>query len=271
MFWKATNALRNKMADTATDVIGTLKTPTRQRKHGFEYFRYVIGPHCRELIDEIEISYTDAEKIYSSFIKMDIDGSGLINSREFIRFMEFKRAPFTERIFDLYADASTDDEHTSELDFSEFLICVWNYCSYDADLICHYLWSIFDLDKNNFLTLDEIDAMMRFVYYNNQQESTCNAMNKIRHAAQGSSVLTFDAFKSLIVADNSLIQPAFDVQSRLIQKTTGSKSLVDGRPCWEIYCERRRAKYDALPDFKLTNGKIISSGDQYEGYGTIAD
>ncbi|MDB4430540.1 hypothetical protein N9140_01125, partial [bacterium] len=83
-------------------------------------------------MDDLQISRTDTEKIFNAFVAMDTDGSAMININEFHRYFGWKRGVFTERIFDIYAAASKDD---SELSFEEFLVMVWNYCSYDVELM----------------------------------------------------------------------------------------------------------------------------------------
>ena len=183
-------------------------------------------------MDDLQISRTDTEKIFNAFVAMDTDGSAMININEFHRYFGWKRGVFTERIFDIYAAASKDD---SELSFEEFLIMVWNYCSYDVELMTTYVWNIFDIDGTKSLSLDELDAMMRMIHYNQQQEiddsSNSIMMSTLRECAQGGSTITFDTFLSLVSNNKSIIRPAFDIQTRLIDRTTGDRTLAEGKTC----------------------------------------
>ena len=97
---------------------------TRQR----DYFTHAVLPNCKGLVDVIEMSIQDVEKIFSAFVSMDRDGSNFISNTEFHRYFGWKRGVFTERIFDIYAAATKDD---SLLQFEEFLVMIYNYCSYD--------------------------------------------------------------------------------------------------------------------------------------------
>ena len=262
----STTSCINIMGCAASSSSSTfLRARQRFYKYGSDYFNHAILPNVCELMDDLQISRTDTEKIFTAFVAMDTDGSAMININEFHRYFGWKRGVFTERIFDIYAAASKDD---SELSFEEFLVMVWNYCSYDVELMATYVWNIFDIDGTKSLSLDELDAMMRMIHYNQQQDDSSNSimMSTLRECAQGGSTITFDTFLSLVSNNKSIIQPAFDIQTRLIDRTTGDRTLAaEGKTCWELYRERRRAKFPTeLPDFKLSNGKIISSVVQYE-------
>ena len=157
------------MGCAASSSSSTTFLRARQRfyKYGSDYFNHAILPNVCELMDDLQISRTDTEKIFNAFVAMDTDGSAMININEFHRYFGWKRGVFTERIFDIYAAASKYD---SELSFEEFLVMVWNYCSYDVEFMATYVWNIFDIDGTKSLSLDELDAMMRMIHYNQQQD-----------------------------------------------------------------------------------------------------
>jgi hypothetical protein len=70
------------------------------------------------------------------------------------------------------------------------------------------------------------------------------------------TTVTLKSFQEIAAANKATLKPAFDIQSRIIEKTTGE---CDGKNCWELYRERRRGKYEfTLPDFEC-NGRRISS------------
>jgi len=244
-------------------VVSHARTRQRHKLYGRDYFTHAVLPNCKELINDIEVSIQDAEKIFSAFVSMDTNGNEYISNVEFHRYFGWKRGVFTERIFDIYAAATKDD---SLLSFDEFMSMVYNYSSYDTNLMCRYVWNIFDIDCKGVLSLDVIDALIRMVYFN-QDGSTDEVISTLREATQGSSTISFDTFKELVENDKSILQPAFDIQSRLIEKTTGDKTLADGtKSCWHLYRERRRNNprlYVELPDFQC-NGKIISSVAQHD-------
>ena len=167
---------------------------------------------------------------------------------------------FTERIFDTYAGNDANDE---SLSFDEFLVCIWCYSTYDTIMMATYLFKIFDIDEKHILSADEVDALIRMVYYNQQpDEAYIKAREAVKSSVEGSKI-TLDAFVKLVQSDNSIIQPAFDVQSRIIERTTGDKHVDGGKTCWDLYRQRRLEKFgdSVLPDIEC-EGKHISSSAQ---------
>ena len=231
----------------------------RQRfdKFGSDYFRHAILPLCRSLLEELGISHSHAAQIFEAFVKMDTDGSGNITVGEFHRYVGWKRGVFTERIFDVYASVKKDNGQPNKMSYEEFLICVWNYCTYDQHLMAKYVFDIFDIDGVKSLSIDELDALLRMVYVNQDDDALGAAKISLRKSAEGATV-TLKSFQEIAAANKATLKPAFDIQLRIIEKTTGDTTLADGKNCWELYRERRRGKYEStLPDFEC-NGRRIS-------------
>lgn len=232
----------------------------RQRfyKYGSDYFRHAILPACRSLLEEIGITHSHAAKIFDAFVKMDTDGSGSITVGEFHRYFGWKRGVFTERIFDMYAPVRKDDGEPNKMSYEEFLICVWNYCSYDNQLMTKYVFDIVDIDGVRSLSLYELDALLRMVYINQDDDALGAAKISLRASVEGATV-TLKSFQEIAAANRAILKPAFEVQSRIIEKTTG-ETVNDGKNCWELYRMRRRGKYEStLPDFECNGRKISSS------------
>ena len=56
---------------------------TRRRKlYSRDYFTHAVLPNCKELINDIEVSIQDAEKIFSAFFSMDTNGNKYISNVE---------------------------------------------------------------------------------------------------------------------------------------------------------------------------------------------
>eukprot|EP00804_Cyclotella_cryptica_P020516 CCRYP_019417-RA/>CCRYP_019417-RA protein AED:0.98 eAED:1.00 QI:0/0/0/0.5/1/1/2/0/243 len=231
----------------------------RHFKYGKHHFDKHIFPRYKELFEELHIvSPRDAKKMFDAFAKMDVDGSGSISCVEFHRYFGWKRGVFTERIFDSYLvpqDAPQNHlkDTKSGLSFEQFLVCVWNYCSYDEQMMAQYVFNIFDIDKRRLISMDECYALLRMVYDNKKEESCCAAMSMIRHHVKGEESITLDSFRMIVVANNAILRPAFDYQSHIIEKITGKRSS------WDEYREKRRRKFgsEELIDVKC-KGKIIA-------------
>ena len=126
--------------------------------------------------------------------------------------------------------------------------------------MAQFVFNIFDIDGVQSLSMDECDAMLRMVHHNQDTHSCDDAMKILGHACKGSSI-TLESFRDLVDANNAVIQPAFDIQLRIIETTTGDIKNTDGKGCWEIYRERRREKFgDAeIPEIQYKDTSLASA------------
>ena len=61
---------------------------------------------------------------------------------EFHQYLGVPQTKFSERVFGII-----DLDGSGELDFLEFAVGVWNYCTYDTRLITKLAFDIFDIDR----------------------------------------------------------------------------------------------------------------------------
>jgi hypothetical protein len=54
----------------------------------------------------------------------DMDGSGSIALAELLTHIDLERTAFTVKIFSIF-----DDDKSGEIDFKEFVMSLWNYCT----------------------------------------------------------------------------------------------------------------------------------------------
>ncbi len=55
---------------------------------------------------------------------------------------DFERSKFTVRAFSLF-----DSDGSGELDFREFVISIWNYCSIDKTGLIEFAFALYDMDS----------------------------------------------------------------------------------------------------------------------------
>jgi len=63
-------------------------------------------------------------KLFHAFKKFDMDGSGSIGLVELLTQLDLPRTKFTEKVFSIF-----DDDGSGEIEFKEFVLSVWNYCT----------------------------------------------------------------------------------------------------------------------------------------------
>ena len=54
---------------------------------------------------------------------------------------------------------------SGEIDFREFVICVWNYCTFSLKSLCQFAFSLFDLDGSGVLDMVIILILVFFIQY----------------------------------------------------------------------------------------------------------
>lgn len=195
------------------------------------YFdRHVFSDErTRELFRTTKLSRQRALQLFKAFVKMDTDRSGEISLREFHRFFGIKRTTFTERVFGLL-----DGDQSGNLSFHEVAIGVWNFCTFNTVLLAKFVWDVFDIDELGWLSIDEMDALVRMVF--NENEANSYSMEQIVTASCNSGGLAFDKFASLVQADPDILQPATTIQRALRKKLFGEKY-------WEQRSQMRLSRF----------------------------
>lgn len=77
-----------------------------------------------ELFRSLHLSTRDIRRLYAVFKCMDVYGSGSISLAELLAHINLPRTIFTEKIFSIF-----DDDHSGAIDFREFVLSIWNYCT----------------------------------------------------------------------------------------------------------------------------------------------
>lgn len=72
----------------------------------------------------MQFTKSEIRKLYNIFTTVDVDGSGSIALAELLAHIDIARTPFTEKIFSIF-----DDDKSGEIDFREFVLSLWNYCT----------------------------------------------------------------------------------------------------------------------------------------------
>ena len=74
----------------------------------------------------LNISESTIGKLQKVFNNIDVDRSGEVDFNEFRRYFDFEKSKFAKRAFTVM-----DEDNSGEIDFGEFVLCVWNFCTFD--------------------------------------------------------------------------------------------------------------------------------------------
>jgi len=92
---------------------------------------------------KLHLPVDDINRLFSQFLEIDTDGSGEISLDEFYAHFALKRSIFSDMAFSLM-----DEDKSGEIDFREFVLTLWNFCSYDFKELCRFAFFLFDTDES---------------------------------------------------------------------------------------------------------------------------
>lgn len=78
---------------------------------------------------------------------------------ELLAFMDLDPTPFSKRVFSIF-----DDDQSGEVDFREFVLSLWNYCSLSHDNLIVFAFDMYDRDSSGFIDCSEIEKLLLDVY-----------------------------------------------------------------------------------------------------------
>lgn len=77
-----------------------------------------------ELFAAMKLSKSEVQRMYNIFRKVDLDGGGSVDIVELLTLLDIERTRFTEQVFTVF-----DSDGSGKVDFREFVMAVWNYCT----------------------------------------------------------------------------------------------------------------------------------------------
>jgi Ca2+-binding EF-hand superfamily protein len=117
------------------------------------------GPSVLVCAGKLKLLRSDVDKLFQGFNRLDADTSGLISVHEFIILYKVQSASFGEMAFRVL-----DKDNSGKVDFLEYMIAVWNFCSLSKEALSLFTFQIFDTDRSGILTTSEFRHMIEVVW-----------------------------------------------------------------------------------------------------------
>lgn len=105
------------------------------------------------------LDYRTINKFWKIFYKMNKTHDGEVSIIEFMNYFDLNRTPYVVKCF-----AYCDTVGGGEMDFLEFIVSVWNFCTLDARTLTNFTFDLYDLDDDGEIAYDEIEAMIKELY-----------------------------------------------------------------------------------------------------------
>ena len=188
------------------------------------------GTEAADTFAQLCIDDATIDLLFSKFCLIDVDNSGEIDLEEFYQFFKLQRTSFSDRCFTIM-----DEDGSGQVDFCEFVVCIWNYCSYDLTGLVKFAFGIFDLDGSGTIEVHEMRELIVHVYGDAWESNVRiqRIVDKITHAKDSS--ITFNDFQSFNKKYPALLFPAFLMQESLRDK-------LYGRSWWQMISEERNSQ-----------------------------
>ncbi|GMI17626.1 hypothetical protein TrLO_g4447 [Triparma laevis f. longispina] len=199
---------------------------------------------------KLQIPVDDINRLFGCFLEIDTDGSGEISLDEFYAHFELKRSIFSDMAFSLM-----DEDKSGEIDFREFILTLWNFCSYDFKELCRFAFFLFDSDESGKLESEEVTDMVKSVYGEHfaDDERVKRVLDCLD--ANGDGEVSISEWIMFNKKYPLLLFPAYQMQGKLREK-------VIGKWWWDIMQQNRADNfknaniYDILEKIEEENIKF---------------
>jgi Ca2+-binding EF-hand superfamily protein len=107
----------------------------------------------------LRITRDELHEFYKQFEKVDLERCGSLDIVEFLTMIDVFKTPFNERVFHLF-----DEDRSGRINFFEFVISIWNYCSLTKVTLAMFAFDLFDRRSSGFLDREDVDEMFVSIY-----------------------------------------------------------------------------------------------------------
>jgi Ca2+-binding EF-hand superfamily protein len=208
--------------------------------HVYKHFPAVLKQ--KELYDALLLSENDIGRLLYVFHKIDHDKGGSIDIAELLAFLDLEKTPWSRRIFTIL-----DEDGNGTVDFREFVVALWNYCSLGRSTLPLFAFDTFDVDSSGRLTPDEVVAMLKEMYgrtYNDSPHAKLCAQELDKLGLQHEDI-GVEQFKNFAFNHPALLFQAFNVQEVC-------RVRIMGKPFWDWHSNKR---------LQISKGEFVSIGD----------
>eukprot|EP01031_Cornospumella_fuschlensis_P037493 gene37493-45531_t len=211
----------------------------------------------------LRLTDNEIRRFLNMYQAIDRDNSGAIDLQELLNYLDIENTSFSHRAFSVF-----DINNSGKIDFREFVLSLWNYCTLGNATLDVYTFDLYDRDQSGVLSESEVQSMLKDLYgktfhTNPRATAVMNAMKKSELRGD----FDLPKFTKFVRSHQEMLFPAFQMQLKIQEK-------VFGRRFWERCSNRRieisKGKYASITDImnmhvnpqyydKMTKGKSVAN------------
>jgi Ca2+-binding EF-hand superfamily protein len=184
--------------------------------------KYYIPPY-RSVNRNWEITFASLgwkrrtiQKFWRLFCQINVCRDGAIKLEEFLDFFDLDWTPWTERCFRYF-----DTTGGGDIDFLEFVISVWNVCTFKIDTLSNFTFDMYDLDSDGELSIPEIEGMVEELYGEKGGRKCLAQITQF--AEERGGALSLNSFIAFTASHQMLLFPMFLIQQKLQRRVFGRR------------------------------------------------
>mmetsp|Transcript_21536 Transcript_21536/g.28269 ORF Transcript_21536/g.28269 Transcript_21536/m.28269 type:complete len:420 (-) Transcript_21536:355-1614(-) len=198
--------------------------------------------HLVDIYSSMGFRAPEILKIRDIFLKYDKSLTNRLSYEEFINCLKLPndlraRERFCKRCFSFF-----DPHSTGEIEFDEFLITAWHYCSMKADQFLEFAFDLYDPELRGQIRSNGVIMMLIDLHGENPEmiESARQVLERIEKRQNCKEMLTDirftkNDFHSFYQEDTSLLWPAYQLLERM-------RDGFGGKKFWQVAHKLRTEK-----------------------------
>ncbi|KAL3770976.1 hypothetical protein ACHAW5_000378 [Stephanodiscus triporus] len=196
-------------------ISGDLSSQVRKKYHD-KYYTPPYRPtnrHWEMTFASLGFNRRTIEKFWRLFCQIN-NCTDTIRLEHFLEHFDLDWTPWSERCFKNF-----DTKGSGEIDFLEFMITVWNICTFKIDSLSNFTFDMYDLDSDGELSLPEIERMVEELYGTSGGKQCLKEAIEFAEARGGA--LNLNSFTAFTGNHQLLLFPVFQIQRKIQQKVFG--------------------------------------------------
>lgn len=192
----------------------------------------------REIYEAFAFNELDIGRLHKVYRKIDNDSSNSIELAELLAFLDLDRTRFTKRIFTMF-----DEDSSGLLDFHEFVLSLWNYCTLTKSSLVLFAFDLYDADNSGTITNNEVMDMLKDLYGKDGYKKNPQAKliaSELEALERLDGDVDIEDFREFSRTHPALLFLAFQMQEKI-------QTYVMGPTFWKHYSERR---------IEISNGRL---------------